>query len=472
MHRRPNAGGLSLRAAREPSSESGARALVALLACTTFSFAGVYPGSLVAPGVICAAMIAVYRPWTAALGRPFPRLEFWLALILAAAAFQLLPLPAPLIDRLSPADRHVWQSLSLTPVNGPLPISVALVSTVWACAVLAGVIAVFLISRQIFMQGGVRIVTRGIAAAGLILGAIGLAQDATAHGSMYWRWKPLGEGAPPFGPFVDRNHFATWVVLGVPLALGYLIAHATAHRQDALPGASWHRTILHALDARAIWLTAAICLMLVALIASLSRSGMLGVTAAIFIGVALRRARSNGVSAAVYWILGAVGLTAAAALLRVNTADMMGRVGGATAAFAGRVAIWRATMPVIRDFWLTGTGVGTFDTAMLVYQRTPSLFRINAAHNHYVQLAAEGGLLVCVPVAGAIFLYARAASAALAEDESGMYWIRAGALCGLCGVAVQSIWETGLTTPANAVLAAMAAAIVVHRPESRVRIAP
>ena len=38
-----------------------------------------------------------------------------------------------------------------------------------------------------------------------------------------------------------------------------------------------------------------------------------------------------------------------------------------------------------------------------------------------------------------------------------------GALSGLFGVAVQSVWETGLTTPANAVLAALAAAIVVHR---------
>ena len=32
--------------------------------------------------------------------------------------------------------------------------------------------------------------------------AIALAQDSTARGLMYWRWKPLQEGGPPFGPFV------------------------------------------------------------------------------------------------------------------------------------------------------------------------------------------------------------------------------------------------------------------------------
>ena len=45
-----------------------------------------------------------------------------------------------------------------------------------------------------------------------------------------------------------------------------------------------------------------------------------------------------------------------------------------------------------------------------------------------------------------------------------MFWVRTGAASGLAGVAVQSLWETGLTTPANAALAAVLAAIVIHVP--------
>jgi hypothetical protein len=106
---------------------------------------------------------------------------------------------------------------------------------------------------------------------------------------------------------------------------------------------------------------------------------------------------------------------------------------------------------------------------MLVYQRTPSLFRINSAHNHYLQVAAEGGLLIGIPVVVALALFVRASRDALLRDDSGMYFLRAGALSGLFGVAVQSIWEVGLTTPANAVLAALAAAIAVHRSAVRLR---
>jgi O-antigen ligase len=129
-----------------------------------------------------------------------------------------------------------------------------------------------------------------------------------------------------------------------------------------------------------------------------------------------------------------------------------------------RLLIWRSTIPIIRDFWLTGTGAGTYVTSMLLYQRSSRGWLYNQAHNHYLQVLSEGGLLVAVPVFSALVLYVREAWQRLRADRSRMFWIRAGAFCGLAGLAVQSLWETGLTMPANAVLAAIAAAIVVHDP--------
>jgi hypothetical protein len=329
--------------------------------------------------------------------------------------------------------------------------------------VATGIVLVFLVSARIFETGGVRLVVRGVSTIGLALAAIALAQDATAHGLMYWRWKPIEEGAPPFGPFVDRNHFATWTILAVPLCLGYLVAHASAHRRHDVPRATWHRRLRHVLDARAIWLAASVCLMLVALVASLSRSGLVGMAVALVAASAMRSARPGG-SAAARWITVALGAALVAAAIRVNPGTVVERFTVAGGAAQNRLAIWRETLPVVQDFWLTGTGAGTFETAMLAYQRLPAPFRINAAHNHYLQVAAEGGLLVGLPVLATIVLFARAAMERLGHDTSGMYWMRAGAMSSLAGVAVQSVWETGLSTPANGVLAAIAAAIVLHRP--------
>jgi O-antigen ligase len=285
---------------------------------------------------------------------------------------------------------------------------------------------------------------------------------------MYWRWFP-GEGPPPFGPFLNRNHFATWVVIAVPVSLGYLMAHASAHKRREIQGGTWHARLLALFDARSIWLAASICLMLVALVVSLSRSGVVGLVSAILAAWYLRGLRGRSASPAASWGIAAVAVGLIGASLRVDAADVWQRLGSAGAAAVYRVGIWRATMRVVKDFWLTGAGTGSFETVMLVYQRTPSLFRINAAHNHYLQVAAEGGLLIGIPVAVALVLFVRESRQALGADESGMYYLRAGALSGLFGVAVQSIWETGLTTPANALLAAVAAAMVVHRSAIRVR---
>ena len=135
-----------------------------------------------------------------------------------------------------------------------------------------------------------------------------------------------------------------------------------------------------------------------------------------------------------------------------------------------RFVIWRETLPIIRDFWTTGTGAGTYGTAMIVYQKTqvfmPHLSgwaHFNQAHSHYVQVAAEGGLLLLVPVVIAIASLIAAGWQALQSDRGEIYWVRAAAAASLVGMAVQSVWETSLRMPANAVLCAAIAAALVHR---------
>jgi putative inorganic carbon (hco3(-)) transporter len=117
---------------------------------------------------------------------------------------------------------------------------------------------------------------------------------------------------------------------------------------------------------------------------------------------------------------------------------------------------------MIRDFWLTGVGAGAYQRGMIVYQQSPRVVYFNHAHNEYVQVLAEGGVLLAIPalviaVAGAWRIRRR-----LRADRTPIYWVRAGAVSGLIAVAVQSIWETGLRVPANGMLFAVLAAIALH----------
>jgi O-antigen ligase len=264
---------------------------------------------------------------------------------------------------------------------------------------------------------------------------------------------------------VNRNHFATWVILAAPLGLGYLAAHAIAHHRTPILHANWRSRLRALADARTVWLTSASVLMIVALAVTLSRSGMFGFAVAAALAAWFHRAGGRAAGhRAERWIAVGLLLAAVAVLMRVDPATLGSRLAATPVSAAGRFAIWRDTLPVVRDFWLTGTGAGTYETVMLLYQRAMPEVRFNQAHNHYLQLAAEGGLLLAIPLVMAAREYLRNAAEMITSDGSGMYFVRAGAFCGLVGVAAQSVWETGLTTPANALLAAILAAIVVHLP--------
>jgi O-antigen ligase len=99
---------------------------------------------------------------------------------------------------------------------------------------------------------------------------------------------------------------------------------------------------------------------------------------------------------------------------------------------------------------------------MLVYQRSDRTLFFNQAHNQYLQLAAEGGVLLLLPLSVAAAAFAAAVHRGLAADRSSMFWIRAGASAGVIGVLTQSLWETGLRLPANGLLFAVLCAIAVH----------
>jgi O-antigen ligase len=372
------------------------------------------------------------------------------------------------IDLFSPSDRRVWEQLSLA-VPAWLPISIDRPRTASALIATAAAFLVFLVARRVFAAGGVRIAVRGVSVIGMLLAAIALAQDATAHGLMYWRWKPVDDGPPPFGPFVNRNHFGTWAVIAVPMCLGYLAAHSAAHRHRPTDHAALRRRIVTSFDGRAMGLTTSVALMLVGIAVSLSRSAMAGIAAAAVVGLLLRRDRGQGSGRAIWWIGGAAAGAVALTLAQLRPEVLGTRLSSAGVSAGNRLLIWRDTIPIIRDFWLTGTGAGTYVTSMLLYQRSSPGWLYNQAHNHYLQVLSEGGLLVTVPVFGALAFFTRDAWQRLHADASGMFWIRAGAFCGLAGVAAQSLWETGLTMPANAALAAIAAAIVIHDPAPAAR---
>jgi putative inorganic carbon (hco3(-)) transporter len=245
--------------------------------------------------------------------------------------------------------------------------------------------------------------------------------------------------------------------MAIPLVVGYLLTRIQSRHRGAT-GFS-----LEALtDGTAVGLAVAACLLSAALLTAVSRSALTGAAAALACFVWLSRNRAGRSGRAM--LLAGVAVALCVAVAYANVGALADRVGETLeSGIGGRRVIWRETWQMVRDFRLTGIGAGAYPRGMLVYQHEArGHFYFNHAHNEYLQLAAEGGVLLCVPVAVALIAGAYQIGRRLRLDDTPIVWLRIGAASGMLAVAVQSVWDTGLRMPANAVLFALIAAVAVH----------
>ena len=437
--------------------------LVLLLLWPLAAFGGRSATTAIPFSVSCILFALVFRPWLGS-GRhgALRTLDLALLAIALLTLVQAVPAPRPVVHALSPHAAAVRLALTLDPSPVPawLPLSIDDEATMWASLVAIGAIALFFAARAMFVSGGVRRTVRGISAIGLAVSGVAVAQATTAGRMIYWHFPTEYEGPLPFGPFVNRNHFATWTIMAAPVCLGYIFARANKPGA-AHAGLAHRRTRLaRMVDGRTLWLTAAGAAMIGALLVSLSRSGIVSLAGAAIVSALLLRQRSSPGRG--WWLAAALVLTIGLGISRADLPALADRFTRSGSSVENRLRIWRDTLPVVRDFWLTGTGVGTYRTAMLYYQRSERVVQFNQAYNHYLQATAEGGMVLLALIGCACIALTRAVRERLSSDNAGTYWIRAGAATGLLAVALQSLWETGLVMPANAALAAVLAAMAVH----------
>ncbi len=418
------------------------------------AFGGVYSWAYFASLGVSAILLVVSPP---RFDRGTRLLDAAVCLILLAALLQAVPLPSNIIAAIAPGALALRRELTLGATPGLVPLSIDARGTWQGLAVLAATFFLYWGARRAFASAGVRLVARVIGWLGLLLACGAVVQLGTSPARIYGFWTPRDPGALPFGPFVNRNHAATWLVMAIPLCFGYLLARL---RSAGAPQAGRLAAYRRALDSRTVWLLGSAAIMLVALAMSLSRSGVTAMVSAAAFSAVLARSRLDSARRA--WAAAAVIVAALAVLQWADVPAVATRFGQSSQGAAGRVHIWQDTLALCRALWPTGSGIGTFERAMTVFQTGDRTYYFNHAHNHYLQVAAEGGVLLSVPVIVALVALAATARARLLAETSGLLWMRAGAATGLLAAAVQSLWETGLRMPANAALAAVLAAIVTH----------
>lgn len=276
---------------------------------------------------------------------------------------------------------------------------------------------------------------------GAVMAFFGIIQRLSDPDSIYgMRAVPQ---AIPFGPFVNQHHFAAFMEMTGGLTLGLLLGRRTERNRRVL-------------------LAFALVIMFTAIVLTGSRGGMIGLAAVAAFAAAMslsRRDRSDKERSVVSRTVLAISAAGVAVItlglvLFVGGGDSLLRGVGAGAVSgdfsSGRLHFWPIAIKIFLAHPIIGAGFDGFGVAFTRYDTWNGTFRVEQAHNDYLQTLAEAGALGIVCVAAFVFLLFRQGLARIAAAHGFRRDAAIGALAGCFGILVHSFFDFPLRTPSNA----------------------
>jgi O-antigen ligase len=420
------------------------------------------------------AAAVLRRQGTVPVGRG---LRFSFAALCGAVLLQLMPLPAALLGAVSPATLLIaarTEQAAVTPAEsfdpdhyGLMPISLDANATALGLAFLLTLGLFFVgVARTMGLRGARRLAA-GLAGLGTIVAVLGIAESRQLWDGFYaTAGLPLPPDSRPLGPFSSKNHYAGWMLMALAVTMGYLCALLEHAGIAGSPGSRERAGGRRAGRAPMIVFLCAATAMVLALVETRSRAGILClVVAVVALGglVMCRRVstRARMVVATPLVLLPLMGI------MVTGVQPLIGRFSVDSWSTAhGRLPIWRQVIAIARDFPIAGAGFNAYQSVVPFYPSPDLDEPYEGAHNDFLQLAAEGGLLVGIPALAAAGFFVRETRRRFREssDDGVTRWLRVGAVVGMSLIAMQETVEFSLQIPANAVLFVVLAAIAVHRP--------
>jgi O-antigen ligase len=252
--------------------------------------------------------------------------------------------------------------------------------------------------------------------------------------------------AIPFASFVNQHHFAAFMEMTAGLTLGLLFGKAT--KKDL----NWLLLI-------------AVVLMGIAIVLTSSRGGflsLLGVLGFVITANLLQKPDAEKPDAAKnfrrnFALIGggiALILVLFGAVILLGGDQSLLRGTGLQNAQAdissGRTHFWQIALKIIFDYPILGVGLNAFGTAYTQYDTWNGAMRVEQAHNDYLQILADAGVLGFICIIAFIYLLFRQSLKIIGKATDRYRRSAAiGALAGCFGILIHSFFDFPLRTPAN-----------------------
>lgn len=269
---------------------------------------------------------------------------------------------------------------------------------------------------------------------GFLVAVVGILQHLTFNGKLYW-FREMRYGGIPFGPYVNRNHFAGFAELVIPVALVPLILGKVRRER-------WFAVAIFAL------------LPIVAIFLSASRGGILSFAAELGVLALLLVLRRTG---GPHVFAGGVVLLLAFLLVSwLGVRQILERFSSMQSlevTVGKRASMRQDAWHIFREHLWTGTGLGTLPIVFPAYETLYDGKIVNHAHNDYLEMLADTGLagaLCCAWFLGVLFFVSL--RQVLINDNSFAAAVHLSGLVACCGFLVHSLVDFNLHIPGNALL--------------------
>ena len=318
-----------------------------------------------------------------------------LLLFLFYILFQLIPLPPFIVEYLSPQAFTIHQTTNqLLDMDRWMTISVNFKAGLseffrYSTYVMFYILTVQLLRKKETLQATVLT----IAVFGGLLAFSSILQFyLTENMALWFRYSPINSIV--VGPYANHNHYAGLMELIFPVVLGvFLFYRPRIGNTSVLKGIaeifSQEKANIH------ILIGASALLIVISIFVSLSRGAMIStcLSLILFILFLLKRKISKGNT---ILMLGVVILTA----LSIGwfgwdqVIERFAKLKNAQGIiYEARLDFWQDSQNIIKQYPVTGSGIGTFPHVYPLHRSFTSPYFLSHAHNDYLELLVEGGLI-------------------------------------------------------------------------------
>ncbi|MGB8957926.1 MAG: O-antigen ligase family protein [Candidatus Aminicenantales bacterium] len=390
-------------------------------------------------------------------------------------AFELIPLPPFLLRILSPNALALNAQYGLSSsASRFLGLSLVPSETVKAAsALLAYFLLGFLVLRTFTSAKQIRRLITVIIAMGVLEALYGMFELYRQSPRILFYLKPSSLDSVS-GTFVNRNHFAGYLEMIIPLVMGLIVARAGLF---SLSGLSWRRKFV-AVTEKGLLVNLLLGLMTVvmavAVVFSHSRSGIatMALTFVFFFGfAALFKEKDSERKRLIRRFINGMFVLVILLSVMIGIRSTVQRFSPDRVLHEGRSIIWSQTIHWIGRFPVFGTGLGTFASLNPGSEVEGTLISFDHAHNEYLEYLMEVGTVGAALLLSLILTMLGLSIAAWrSRTDPEVRGLALGGIVSCLSVLFHSVTDFSTHIPANAVLfsvvlsATMAVAFLKRKP--------